>query len=171
MAVLVGFVGILIIFRPGGSVFQWAALFPLAASCTGALRDILTRKMSATETSEALLAYSTIGVALGGLGSLPFTQWQPVAWGDLGLFALNGLLIGGAHFLMIETFRYAQAALVAPFKYVSVIWATIFGFFMFGDVPESSTMIGGVVVISSGIYILHRERQRRRRARELEPAS
>jgi len=162
MAVLVGFAGVLIIVRPGGSVFQWAALFPLAASGTGALRDLLTRKFSATETSEALLFYSTVGVALGGLLSIPVTEWQPVATRDWMFLVLNGFLIGGAHFLMIETFRYAEAALASPFKYASIIWATILGYLMFGDVPETSTLAGGAVVIASGIYILHRERKKRR---------
>jgi drug/metabolite transporter (DMT)-like permease len=167
MAVLAGFVGILIIFRPGGSVFQWAALFPLAASCTGAMRDILTRKFSATETSEALLFYSTVGVALGGLLSLPVVDWQPVSGRDWGFLVLNGLLIGGAHYLMIETFRYAEAALASPFKYTTVIWATLLGYLMFGDVPEATTFIGGGVVVASGIFILHRERQQRRAAQKL----
>lgn len=160
MAVLAGFVGVLIIFKPGGAVFQWAALFTLGASLTGAFRDLLTRRMSAGETSEALLFYTSLGVMLGALASAPF-GWKPVALADWGWFALNGLLIGGAHFLMIETFRYAEAALVAPFKYSTVLWATVFGYMIFGDVPETTTLIGGAVVVSAGIYILHRERKRR----------
>ena len=164
MAVLIGFAGILIIFRPGGTAFQWAALFPLGASFTGALRDILTRKLSASDSSESLLTYSTVGVALGGLASAPFGGWQPVPMTDLAVFVAIGVLIAGAHFLMIETFRYAEVALVSPFKYVSVLWATVFGYLVFGDIPSSSTLLGGAVVISSGIYILHRERLRRRNA-------
>jgi drug/metabolite transporter (DMT)-like permease len=160
MAVLAGFIGILIIFQPGGSVFQWAALFPLGASCTGALRDILTRKMSARESSVSMLTYSTIGVTLGGLFSLPF-GWQPVASADWMYFVFNGVLISGAHFLMIETFRHAEAALVAPFKYTTVIWATLFGYMFFAEVPGYNLIIGGAVVIASGIYILHREHLRR----------
>lgn len=160
MAVLAGFVGVLIIFQPGGAVFQLAALFTLGASFTGALRDILTRKMSANESSEALLTYTSIGVMLGGLVTSPF-GWQPIAGRDWLVFAFLGVLIGGAHYLMIETFRCAEVALVAPFKYSTVLWATIFGFLLFGDVPELTTVIGGAVVIASGIYILHRERKRR----------
>lgn len=163
MAVLAGFAGILIIFQPGSGMFQWAALLPLAASGTGALRDIMTRKMSASETSESLLFYSTCGVMLGGLGSLPF-GWVRVADGDWLLFATSGVLIGGAHFCMIETFRHAEAALVSPFKYVNVLWASLFGFLVFADVPAPATVLGSAVVISSGIYILQRERRRRRPA-------
>ena len=162
VGVLIGFVGILIIFRPGSSIFQWAALFPLAASCTGAFRDILTRRMSVTDTNEALLFYSTIAVILGGLFTALFGGWQVIIFTDWVLFGLTGLLIGGAHFLMIEAFRCCEAALVAPFKYTSVLWALFFGYSMFGDVPEINTLLGGAVVVSSGIYILHRERVLRR---------
>ena len=162
IVVLIGFTGIFIIFRPGGAVFQWAALFPLAASCTGALRDILTRKMSVSETSVSLLFYSTIAIALGGLVTAPFGSWQPVIIRDWLFFVLTGLLTGGAHFLMVEAFRLCEAALVAPFKYTSVLWAILFGYFIFREVPELNTLVGASVVISSGIYILHRERKLRR---------
>jgi len=143
-------------------VFQWAALFPLAASFTGALRDILTRKMSVSETSVSLLFYSTIAIALGGLVTALFGSWQPVIIRDWLFFVLTGLLTGGAHFLMVEAFRLCEAALVAPFKYTSVLWAILFGYFIFRDVPELNTLVGASVVISSGIYILHRERKLRR---------
>ena len=160
MAVLSGFIGIVIIMRPGGGVFQWAALFPLAASLTGAFRDILTRGMSETETSVALLFYTSLGVVLASMVILPFV-WQPVPFADWGWFAVNGFLIGSAHFLMIETFRYGEAALVAPFKYSGAVWAAIFGYFIWGDIPDLGTVMGVTVVVVAGLYILHRERVRR----------
>ena len=160
MAVLSGFIGIVIIMRPGGGVFQWAALFPLAASLTGAFRDILTRGMSETETSVALLFYTSLGVVLASMVISPFV-WQPVPFADWGWFAVNGFLIGSAHFLMIETFRYGEAALVAPFKYSGAVWAAIFGYFIWGDIPDPGTVMGVTVVVVAGIYILHRERVRR----------
>jgi len=161
MAVLAGFIGILVIMRPGGSAIQWAALFPLFASLTGAFRDILTRRLSARETSVALLFYTSVGVTLAGLATLPFA-WTPVPAFDWGLFALSGFLIGCAQFLMIETFRLGEAALVAPFKYSGVIWAAALGFLVWGDIPDLGTVFGVSVVILSGLYILHRERLRRR---------
>jgi len=160
MAVLSGFIGIVIIMRPGGGVFQWAALFPLAASLTGAFRDILTRGMSETETSVALLFYTSLGVVLASMVISPFV-WQPVPFADWGWFAVNGFLIGSAHFLMIETFRYGEAALVAPFKYSGAVWAAIFGYFIWGDIPDLGTVMGVTVVVVAGLYILHRERVRR----------
>ena len=159
IAVISGFIGIVIIMRPDGGVFQWAALFPLAASLTGAFRDILTRGMSETETSVALLFYTSLGVVLASMVISPFV-WQPVPFADWGWFAVNGFLIGSAHFLMIETFRYGEAALVAPFKYSGAVWAAIFGYFIWGDIPDLGTVMGVTVVVVAGIYILHRERVR-----------
>ncbi len=160
LAVVAGFAGVAIIFQPGGSVIQWASLLALGAGLTGALRDILTRRMSAGESSEAILAYTSLGVLIGGLLSAPF-GWHAVTLRDWGLFALNGLVIGGAHFLLIEAFRYGEVALVSPFKYSTVLWATLYGFLLFGDVPERTTLLGAGVVVASGLYILHRERRRR----------
>ena len=157
LAVLAGFLGIMFIIRPGSDVFQWAALLPLAASLTGAFRDILTRGMSAKETSESLLFYTSIGVVLAGLLFAPFI-WTTVGIKDWGWFALGGLLIGCAHFLMIETYRLGEAVMVAPFKYSGVIWAVIFGYLIWNDIPNMSTIVGIIIVVSASLYILHRER-------------
>ena len=73
---------------------------------------------------------------------------------------MSGLLLGGAHFLMIDTFRYAEAALVTPFKYMSIIWATALGFLVWGDLPDQWTISGSAIVIASGLYILNRETER-----------
>ncbi len=137
-------------------------MFPLAASFTGALRDILTRKMSVFETSASLLFYSTIAIALGGLVTAPFGTWQSVVIRDWFYFLLTGLLTGVAHYMIVEAFRLCEAALVAPFKYTSVLWAIVLGYLIFGDIPELETLVGVSVVISSGLYILHRETRLRK---------
>ncbi|MBT6276521.1 MAG: DMT family transporter [Chromatiales bacterium] len=160
MAVFAGFIGIIVIMRPGGGLIQWAALLPLAASLTGAFRDILTRHLSAKETTVSLLFYTSLAVTLAGLATTPFV-WTPVPLADWGWFALSGLLVGGAHFLMIETFRFGEAALVAPFRYSGVIWAAVIGYFVWGDIPDSGTVAGISIVVVSGIYILHRQRVRK----------
>ncbi len=75
----------------------------------------------------------------------------------MALLALAGPLLCGAHFLHIETFRFAEAAFLAPFKYSSLLWATAFGFLIWGDVPDGRTVLGAALLIGSGIYIFHRE--------------
>ena len=155
-AVLVGFAGVLVMLRPGGDGLNWAALFPAGAALCGALRDLLTRRISHTEASGTTLFYSTLGVTLAGAVAAPF-GWQPPGMVDLGLFALAGVLLCAAHFLHIETFRFAEAALVTPFKYSSLLWAGAIGFLIWGDTPDRWTVLGAALLIGSGLYIFHRE--------------
>ncbi len=160
-AVLIGFAGVLVMIRPSSEAMQWAALFPLAASLAGAFRDLTTRKIAASETTLSTLYFSTVAIALLGLGTWPF-GWAPLVLDDVGLMALSGMLVGGAHFFLIERFRWAEAALLAPFKYISMIWAVIFGFVIWGDLPDAWTMAGAAFVIVSGIYIFQREALQKR---------
>ena len=163
-AVLMGFAGVLVMLRPqgalgmggGGDGLNWVALFPAGAALCGAFRDILTRRISHGEATGTTLFYSTLGVTLAGAAVTPF-GWQTPGASDLVLLALAGLLLCSAHFLHIETFRFAEAAFVAPFKYSSLLWATAFGFLFWGDVPDGWTVLGAALLIGSGIYIFHRE--------------
>ena len=157
VAVFIGFCGVLVITRPTGSAVQWAALLPLAASFTGALRDILTRRLAFQDSSVATLTITTSAVVLAGSLSYFFVDWQPVRLADIGLFALGGILIGCAHYALIETFRHAEAALVTPFKYSSIIWASAFGYMIWGELPDRWTVTGVVILVLSGLYILRRE--------------
>ncbi len=155
-AVLVGFLGVLVILRPGAGGLHWAALLPAGAALCGACRDLLTRGISQGEASGTTLFYSTLGVALAGAVMAPF-GWQTPALGDLGLLAVAGLLLSAAHFLHIETFRFAEAAVVAPFKYSSLLWAMAIGYLIWGDIPDNRTLLGAALLIGSGLYIYHRE--------------
>jgi len=157
MAVLVGFAGVVFIVQPGTTAFQWFAVFPLVASFLGGMRDIITRKMAATETTVAVLFVTTTAVVLAGWSTIFYTEWMPVEWHHVKYIVGSGLLIGVAHYLLIEAFRLGEAALVAPFKYGNVLWAAIFGYILFGDIPQAGTVIGALVVAFSGVYILHRE--------------
>lgn len=162
IAVLIGFCGVLIMVKPTPASFSAVALLPLFATVMGSLRDIVTRKMHLTETTLSMLAVGMSFVTLAGFASYPFTDWQPIASGHILLFGLSSLFIGAAQFLMIEAFRYSEASFVTPFKYTSMIWAVLIGFFVWGDVPDLWILAGTALVISSGLYILHRERLRRR---------
>ena len=163
-AVLIGFLGVLVMVRPTGAAIQWAALFPLVASLTGALRDIVTRRIAMGETSVSLLVTTTSAVVLGGLATAPL-GWSPITAQDLGLFAFAGVVLGSAHFMLIEAFRFAEASAVSPFKYSNLIWAMIFGFAIWGHVPDAWTLGGSALVIGGGLYILHRETRRRAAAK------
>jgi drug/metabolite transporter (DMT)-like permease len=159
VAVMIGFAGVLVMIRPIGDMVRMAALLPLSAACIGAFRDIVTRGISRTDTSVSILTVSTVAVTLSGLFSLPHGWRTPVPM-DIGLLALAGLLLGSAHFFMIEAYRQAEAAVVAPFKYTSMIWALLAGFLVWGDIPDGWTFAGSALVIASGLYILHRKTRR-----------
>ncbi len=162
LAVLAGFLGVLIMARPGGEAMQWALLFPLGAALCGGTRDLITRRISRTETTVAVLFVTTLMVMLAGLATVPL-GWAPLRAGDLWVFASSGMLVAGAHYLMIEAFRLGEAAQVVPFKYTSMVWALLFGFLFFGDLPDAWTLLGAGVVVLAGLYVLLRETRGRRR--------
>lgn len=156
LAVLVGFAGVIFMVRPGSDAIQWAILFPLGAAMFGGMRDLITRRISRSETSVAVLLVTTSVVMLAGLTTAPF-GWKAIDVTHLWTFAASGLLIAGAHYQMIEAFRQGEAALVAPFKYSSVLWAVLFGFLLFGELPDLWTISGAAIVCLAGLYILRRE--------------
>jgi drug/metabolite transporter (DMT)-like permease len=162
LAVLIGFAGVLFMLRPGGGALQWAIIFPLGAAVFGGLRDLITRRIAGTETTVAVLAATTTVVLLAGLATAPFVEWVPVRQQDLAIFAASGALIAVAHTLIIEAFRRGEAALVAPFKYSSLLWATLIGYLMFGELPDLWTIVGAVIIVLAGLYVLHRETQLKR---------
>lgn len=138
---------------------QWAILFPLGAAICGGLRDLITRKISETETTVAVLAVTTTVVLLAGLATAPFRAWASLQVGDIGMFMASGMLIAIAHTLMIEAFRRGEAALVAPFKYSSLLWGTLIGYLMFGDLPDLWTIVGALIIVLAGLYVFRREAQ------------
>ena len=162
-AVLVGFLGVLVIIRPAGGGFYLYTLLPIASALTGALRDIVTRSMTKGETSIAILFYSTLGSIVFGLSTSPF-GWKPLPLFDVGLLITSGFFAAFSHFLAIHAFRYAEASSIIPFKYLTLIWASIAGFVVFGDIPGPNVFAGAVLVVGSGLYIIHRETKRRQEA-------
>ncbi|MGB0552610.1 MAG: DMT family transporter [Alphaproteobacteria bacterium] len=160
-AVLVGFVGVLIMLRPTPELWQPVAFLAVAAALFSALRDVWARKMRTTENTNAMMMCGeTLLLVVSGLTA--FTgfsalDWKPLVGDDLFLMALNGLAFGGAQYALILAFRQGEAAAVAPFRYSAAIWAVTFGYLMFGDLPDVFVLVGGSVIIASGLYILHRE--------------
>jgi drug/metabolite transporter (DMT)-like permease len=157
-AILVGFGGVLIMLRPTGTGFALVGLLPLAAALSSSFRDIITRRLSRTETSTSMLFVSSAAVVVAGACTLPI-DWRPLTWTSLLLFIGNGLVNACAHFLIIESYRLAQAPVVSPFKYSILLWATLFGYMIWGNVPDRWIIIGAIPVVASGLYILHREQR------------
>lgn len=160
-AVLVGFIGVLIITRPTGDVVRLAVLLPLGSAFAAAMRDLITRRIAPRETSNSILVTTTAAVALAGLVTLPMGWIMPTS-ADLGLIAMGGIVSGFGHYCMIETFRHAEAGLVAPFKYSSILYAVGMGYLFWSDLPDVWVIAGTVILVASGLYILRREMSRQR---------
>lgn len=163
-AVTVGFAGVLFILRPDTGSIEWTMLLALTVAFTTAIRDVVTRRIAVNSNPAGMLFFALLSVTLAGYTTFSI-EWHPPSPGDLGLFALTGAMLGVAQFLMIVAFRYSEASLLAPFKYVGIVWATIVGFLVWGDLPGDWEIAGSVLIISSGLYILHRETISRRQKR------
>lgn len=160
LATGVGLVGVLIILRPGSGAFHSAAVFPIVSALAWACTLILTRMMSGREHVITTMTYSSI-VGLGILCALVPFVWVTPSWQDI----LFGIFIGVAstagQWIVVLAFRYADASVLAPFSYTQLLWVSILGFIIFGEVPDVWTVTGAVFIVASGLYTAHRERVRR----------
>jgi len=179
-AVAVGFAGIVVMLWPYLNLSQYAAggsastaatigaLCGLLAAFTNAGSVIQTRRLTDTETTSAIVFYFSLFCAIAGLATLPFGWVWPSAV-QLAVLIAAGLVGGLAHIVLTSSYRYAPASLVAPLDYTTMIWAFVFGYALFGEVPTIYVWVGGAVVAASGIFVLWRERQLGlRRPREAE---
>lgn len=162
--VFAGLVGALIVIRPGTDVFVLASLFPLAAALVNAFYHITTRLLSHSDSSMTTLTYSSlVGAVVMTLG-VPFFWVQPDLIGWIMMVSV-GLIGGSSHFCLIKSYSEAPAAVVAPFGYSNIVWAVLFGFVVWGDLPDAWTLIGAGILVVSGLYVFHREQVRKRRKR------
>jgi len=150
--------GALILIRPGPGVFSWAALLPVGAAVCYAAYAITTRKVGPDEpVLTALFHTGLLGTAITSV--LMVWGWQPVAgWHWLGLAGL-GVLGAGGQFCMIKAYSLAEASVIAPFGYIGLLFATLWGYGLFGEVPDLWTGDGALVILGAGLYVWHRETQ------------
>lgn len=160
-AVVIGFVGVLVMTRPGSGIFDPAALVPLVGAVFLAIAMIMVRRLSRSEHSATIVFYFTITATLVSAASLPW-QWVTPDWTGIALLAAIGLIGGCAQFAMTQAFRLAPAALVAPLEYLSLVFAMGYGFAIWREVPDLWLLTGAAIVVVAGIYILHRETVRAR---------
>src|SRR5882757_516279 len=166
-AVLIGFCGVLIALRPSSQTVSWPALIALAGSTSFALLMLITRSLRATP--DIVLA-STQFVGTFALGAL----LSPIGWvnpslGSLGLFALAGCISVSALICVNRSLKLAPASVVVPYQYSMIVWAVMFGYLVFGDVPPISTIVGAAIIIGAGFYIFLREQRLGRGVREVSP--
>jgi len=163
-AVLVGFIGVLIMVRPQpGHMNVVGVSFALAAALGSALAMVQIRQIAVTEKGPTIVFYFTLAGTVVGLAGSMF-HWVTPDPMTLGVLVLGGLVGGVGQLFLTEAIRVAPVGVVAPFDYTQLIWATILGFLIWGELPQAATLAGAGVVAASGIYILHRELLRFRRA-------
>ena len=155
-AIIVGFVGVLVILRPASPEFNFWLLLPVAAALASGTRDICTRWAGRTDGTMAILFWSNAATVVCGLATLPFV-WVAMPFAHYALLFVLALLNTAAHFLMIYALRAGDAALVSPFRYTALVWAVLLGFVVWGDIPDQWTIVGSSIVVISGIYLALRE--------------
>jgi drug/metabolite transporter (DMT)-like permease len=159
-AIAVAFAGVLIILRPGFGAVQPMALLALVCSLMFALYQILTRIVSRTDPPLTTLFYTALVGVVGLTLAVPF-HWTTPDLAGWALFGLVTALGAGGHFLLIKALQLAPASVLQPFSYTILVWATLVGFLVFGNLPDLLTVVGACVVASSGIYAFARERHLR----------
>ncbi len=175
-ALILGFLGVLVIVRPGLGDFNYATLFPLAGAFSYAFMPILARIYSATESTSAMIFYNAffstvyaglVGIVLGtgaftvgSLGDPLYFLTRP--WGmpegaQWLIFVVIGLMSAVGSYFATLAYRTSRASVVTPFEYTSLLWATLWGFLFWSEVPDAPTLIGMLMVVLSGLYIVVRE--------------
>ena len=153
--IAVALIGALIIIRPGMGVFQPAALLPLVGAFTYATGALLTRMARADSVATSVMWSAVVGSVLTSL-VVPFV-WQPIAMADLWAFALLGVFGTLSQYLLVRAFATAEAGVLAPFGYTGLIWAGLWGWLLFGQLPDAWTVAGAATIVAAGLYVWSRE--------------
>jgi drug/metabolite transporter (DMT)-like permease len=160
VAAVLGLIGALVILRPGGIDFTWLALLPFVPAFTVGTMDILSRRLTRTQSPLSILLVSNVVITLAAVfallagGTWAGAQWRPVTPEAAAWLILNAALNLGAHFLMIQALQLGDAALVAPFKYTGLIWAFLIGLLWWGYWPDAWTLAGSLLIVASGLVAL-----------------
>lgn len=165
LAIGIGLTGVLLIVRPGPEGFNIYTLYVLAAVVSVTLRDVVTRGLSGHVSSLMVALWASIGVMLLGAALAPGEGWVWPGWVATMQLIGASLFLIAAYILGIIVMRAGDVGFIAPFRYTSLIWALILGLVLFGEWPDLVTLAGAAIVVSTGAFMFHRERQLARRAR------
>ncbi len=168
-AVIIGFIGVLVVLSPhlSGDELTVAMasatsiagiVYGIAGSAANAGTVIQTRRLTQSESTSSIVFYFSLSCALAGLVTWPF-GWLSPTGGEFAALISIGFLGGTAHIFLTESYRYASASVVAPFDYTSMIWALVLGYAMFGETPTPMIVIGSAIIAGAGLFVIWRERQ------------
>jgi drug/metabolite transporter (DMT)-like permease len=156
-AILIGFAGVVIALHPSSQTVSWPAMIPLGGSVSFAVLMLITRSLRATPDI-VLASMQFMGTLVFGVAVAPF-GWITPTWGSLGSFIASGAVSACALLCVSRSLKLAPASIVTPYQYSMIIWAVMFGYLVFGDVPSWNTIVGVTIIIGAGLYIFLRERE------------
>jgi drug/metabolite transporter (DMT)-like permease len=161
IALLVGFLGVLVVIRPGTALFHWASLFVLMSATAYGMYQILTRRIAGQDSPEVSALWSA---AVGGVGMflvLPFVWQTPASLVDVGLFLGVGMLGALGHYCVARAFGYGPANILSPFQYFQLLGSVAVGYLLFAELPDAFTWLGAAIIASAGLYIGWSQTRRR----------
>lgn len=158
--IALGFVGVLLIVQPRPDDFNVYAWLTVIATVIYSFRDLLTRKLPPAIPSILVTLATAVVVWAMALVVLLFQGFKPMAWGDVGLLAVASAFLSTGYFAIVAAMRNSEISVVAPFRYVGLLWALVLGFVFWGDVPNSVAWAGIVLLIAAGYYMIWEQRQR-----------
>jgi drug/metabolite transporter (DMT)-like permease len=153
VALGIGFVGVIIVIRPGTELFQWASLFVVWSATCYALYQILTRRIAGVETPETSAIYSSMVGAFGLIAVLPFVWKTPESFRDIAYFCSLGVLGALGHYCVARAMHYAPANVVSPFQYMQLLGSVAVGYLFFGNFPDVLGWVGAAIIVAAGLYI------------------
>lgn len=159
VAIMIGFVGVMIIVRDGLTGLNTYALYALCAVGFVTVRDLCARRLSPGVSSVTIALIGAIGVVLFSAVGSYSVEWVAVSGRSVGLLAGAAFFIIGGYLFSIMTMRVGEVSFIAPFRYTSLLWALLLGFVVFGDWPDNLTMVGIVIVVITGAFTFYRERK------------
>lgn len=162
-AIAIGFVGVLLIVKPGAAGFTIWSLYAVAAVCCVTVRDLVTRELSPEVPSISVTLISAMTVMAGAGIVSAFQPWAPVTGADGLLIAGAAIFILGGYYFSIRVMRVGDVSFVAPFRYTGLVCALILGWLVFDEWPDNWTLLGAAIVVGTGAFTLYRERQVSRR--------
>ncbi|HTO32501.1 MAG TPA: DMT family transporter [Pararhizobium sp.] len=174
LAILIGFLGVLIVLRPGPDGFTGAALSVIASVVFAAIRDLCTRRIDHAIPSLFIsVITATVITATGALMIVPLGGWQPMSAATVGTLAAASILLLVGYQFIVLAMRNGEIGIIAPFRYTSLIWSIGIGILFFSEEPDIWMVTGVAIIVASGLYTFARERNRRMAtpAQESEPAS
>lgn len=169
-AIVIGFIGVLFIVRPGPEGFTNASLLAILSVFSTAGRDLVTRKIPPNIPSLSITVFTAAANSVVGLALVPVLGgWSPLDAGLTVKLAATAFFVFVGYQSIILSMRTGEISFVAPFRYISLLWALVIGYWAFSDVPDAPVLIGSAIVIASGLFTFYRERQRSRRKPPAEP--